>query len=57
MDADKLKWFAEAERIHARWAMLAVAGIMVQVRTVALQPIAGRTAVYWTVCDFTGTSG
>eukprot|EP00355_Strombidium_rassoulzadegani_P005491 CAMPEP_0168615642 /NCGR_PEP_ID=MMETSP0449_2-20121227/4611_1 /TAXON_ID=1082188 /ORGANISM="Strombidium rassoulzadegani, Strain ras09" /LENGTH=273 /DNA_ID=CAMNT_0008656391 /DNA_START=64 /DNA_END=882 /DNA_ORIENTATION=+ len=27
---DKLKWFAEAERIHARWAMLAVAGILVQ---------------------------
>jgi hypothetical protein len=26
-----LKWFAEAERVHARWAMLAVAGILAQV--------------------------
>ncbi|WIA19347.1 hypothetical protein OEZ85_003978 [Tetradesmus obliquus] len=27
---ESLKWFAESERVHARWAMLAVAGIMVQ---------------------------
>lgn len=27
---DVLKWHAEAERVHARWAMLAVAGILVQ---------------------------
>jgi hypothetical protein len=29
---ESLKWFAESERVHARWAMLAVAGILVQVR-------------------------
>ena len=28
---ERLTWFAEAERVHARWAMLAVAGILVQV--------------------------
>lgn len=28
---EKLKWFAESERVHARWAMLAVAGILAQV--------------------------
>lgn len=27
---ERLTWFAEAERVHARWAMLGVAGIMVQ---------------------------
>jgi light-harvesting complex I chlorophyll a/b binding protein 4 len=27
---ERLTWFAEAERVHARWAMLAVAGILVQ---------------------------
>ena len=26
------RWFAEAERVHSRWAMLAVAGILAQVR-------------------------
>ena len=30
-DPDRLAWFAESERIHSRWAMLAVAGILVQV--------------------------
>lgn len=30
---EQLKWFAESERVHARWAMLAVAGILTQVRT------------------------
>ena len=30
-DPERLKWFAESERIHSRWAMLAVAGILVQV--------------------------
>ncbi len=25
------RWFAEAERVHSRWAMLAVAGILAQV--------------------------
>ncbi len=29
---ERLTWFAEAERVHARWSMLAVAGILVQVR-------------------------
>lgn len=29
---ESLKWFAESERVHARWAMLAVAGILGQVR-------------------------
>ena len=28
---ERLRWFAESERVHARWAMLAVAGILVQV--------------------------
>jgi len=27
---DKLKWFAESERVHCRWAMLGVAGILGQ---------------------------
>eukprot|EP00775_Hariotina_reticulata_P011970 gene11970-12113_t len=27
---ESLKWFAESERVHARWAMLAVAGILAQ---------------------------
>eukprot|EP00798_Chlamydomonas_sp_ICE-L_P029602 gene29602-17879_t len=27
---EMLSWFAEAERVHARWAMLAVAGIIAQ---------------------------
>jgi light-harvesting complex I chlorophyll a/b binding protein 4 len=27
---ERLTWFAESERVHARWAMLAVAGILVQ---------------------------
>lgn len=27
---ERLKWFAEAERVHARWAMLGVAGILAQ---------------------------
>lgn len=31
-DPERLKWFAEAERVHARWAMLGVAGILLQVR-------------------------
>ena len=34
-NAERLKWFAEAERIHARWAMVAVAGILVQASIVA----------------------
>lgn len=29
-DPEKLRYFAEAERVHARWAMAAVAGILVQ---------------------------
>jgi len=29
-DPARLKWFAESERVHCRWAMLAVAGILVQ---------------------------
>ena len=29
-NADTLKWFAEAERVHCRWAMLGVAGILGQ---------------------------
>ncbi|CAL8466832.1 g6368 [Coccomyxa elongata] len=29
-DPERLSWFAESERVHARWAMLAVAGILVQ---------------------------
>ena len=28
---ERLVWFAEAERVHSRWAMLAVAGILAQV--------------------------
>ena len=27
---ESLSWFAESERVHSRWAMLAVAGILVQ---------------------------
>lgn len=29
-DPEFLKWAAESERVHSRWAMLAVAGILVQ---------------------------
>ncbi len=29
---ERLAWFAESERVHCRWAMLGVAGILVQVR-------------------------
>jgi len=29
-DAERLSYFAEAERVHCRWAMLGVAGIMLQ---------------------------
>lgn len=29
---EQLKWFKESELIHGRWAMAAVAGILVQVR-------------------------
>ena len=29
---ERLTWFAESERVHCRWAMLGVAGILVQVR-------------------------
>ena len=29
---ERLTWFAESERVHARWAMLGVAGILAQVR-------------------------
>ncbi|XWS17514.1 hypothetical protein CRYUN_Cryun33cG0074300 [Craigia yunnanensis] len=28
-DLESLKWFAQAELMHARWAMLAVAGILI----------------------------
>lgn len=28
---ERLKWFAESERVHCRWAMLGVAGILAQV--------------------------
>lgn len=28
-DPDTLKWFAQAELIHSRWAMLAVTGIII----------------------------
>ena len=31
-DAERLAYFAESERVHCRWAMLGVAGIMLQVR-------------------------
>jgi hypothetical protein len=30
-DPERLAWFAESERVHARWAMLGVAGILAQV--------------------------
>lgn len=30
---ESLKWFRESELVHSRWAMLAVAGILVQVRS------------------------
>ena len=39
-DPERLTWFAESERVHARWAMLGVAGILIQVRRQA----AGSTA-------------
>jgi light-harvesting complex I chlorophyll a/b binding protein 4 len=29
-DKDKLRWFAEAERVHCRWAMLGAAGVLAQ---------------------------
>lgn len=29
-DPEFLKWAAESERVHSRWAMLAVAGILAQ---------------------------
>lgn len=29
---ERLTWFAESERVHCRWAMLGVAGILAQVR-------------------------
>lgn len=32
-DPEKLKWNAESERVHCRWAMLGVAGILAQVRS------------------------
>lgn len=31
LDPDLLKWFAQAELIHGRWAMLAVAGILIPI--------------------------
>jgi hypothetical protein len=34
---ESLKWFAESERVHGRWAMLAVAGILAQVGAVDLK--------------------
>ena len=34
---ERLTWFAESERVHARWAMLAVAGILVQVSSAEAQ--------------------
>ena len=42
-DPERLVWFAEAERVHARWAMLGVAGILLQVRAV-LRCAAARCA-------------
>lgn len=39
---ERLTWFAEAERVHARWAMLGVAGIMVQVQPVTYFPSGTR---------------
>mmetsp|Transcript_38797 Transcript_38797/g.86291 ORF Transcript_38797/g.86291 Transcript_38797/m.86291 type:complete len:261 (+) Transcript_38797:104-886(+) len=29
-DKEKLKWFAESERVHCRWAMLGAAGVLAQ---------------------------
>lgn len=40
---ESLKWFAESERVHARWAMLAVAGILVQVCSASLTLLVMRT--------------
>lgn len=37
-DPERLKWFAESERVHARWAMLGVAGILIQVGAVCWGP-------------------
>ena len=37
-DPEKLKWNAESERVHARWAMLGVAGILAQVCAAAPAP-------------------
>ncbi|KAG1673212.1 hypothetical protein FOA52_013092 [Chlamydomonas sp. UWO 241] len=30
VDAERLSWFAEAERVHGRWAMMATAGVLAQ---------------------------
>jgi len=30
VNAERLTWFAEAERVHCRWAMLGVAGVLAQ---------------------------
>lgn len=39
---EQLKWFAESERVHCRWAMLAVAGILGQVRKQQLDQSGGN---------------
>ena len=42
-NAERLNYFAEAERVHARWAMLAVVGILVQVEPFS-GPLSGSSA-------------
>lgn len=42
---ERLAWFAESERVHCRWAMLGVAGILVQVRWLAVGPAAPAACV------------
>lgn len=44
---DQLKWFAESERVHSRWAMLAVAGILAQVCIMCMCAACGWYVVCW----------
>ena len=49
-DPERLVWFAEAERVHSRWAMLGVAGILLLVRRCGLGGLWAARAVGCGLC-------